>query len=182
MTLFALVDIAIGVGIIALMACTLGLLWAMVTRRIPRRIADNALLLSAITALVAALGTLYYSEIVGVLPCKLCWYQRALLYPQVLIFAYGFVKKDIGVFAYTMVLSALGLIVALYHVSLPLFTNSIFCDPTSELCLIQSIKIFGHITIPMMSASVFAALLLLSIIGYRRHKVLTRASNSAIVV
>jgi disulfide bond formation protein DsbB len=169
MTLFALIDIAIGIGIIALVACTIGLLWSTVTRHVPRPIADNLLLLSALAALVAALGTLYYSEIVKVVPCKLCWYQRALLYPQVLIFAYGFMKKDIGIFVYTIFLSSLGLLVALYHIALPLFTNPLFCDPTTELCLVQSVKIFGFLTIPMMSATTFLALLVLSVVGRRSH-------------
>ena len=172
---FSIIDTLIGTGIIALELSVLVLLVAIIVGRVPASIAKNAMLIAAVLSLIAALGTLYYSEIVGVLPCKLCWYQRALLYPQVLIFAYGFFKKDRGIFPYTIALSALGLFVALYHVMLPLITNPFLCDPTTERCIVQYVTIFNYITIPVMSMSVFAALLLLSVIGYRTRKVSVEA-------
>lgn len=166
-TFFAAANMGIGIGIVLIQVAALFLLWGIISHRTARFVSNRALPLAFALSLIAALGTLYYSEIVKVVPCTLCWYQRALLYPQVLIFAYGFFKKDLGVFLYTVVFSVAGLLVALYHISLPLWTSSIFCDPATELCLIQSVRIFGYVTIPVMSASVFTALILLSIIGLR---------------
>jgi len=34
-----------------------------------------------LVSVVATLGSLYFSEISGFIPCELCWYQRILMYP-----------------------------------------------------------------------------------------------------
>ena len=34
---------------------------------------------------VATLGSLYFSEIADFVPCRLCWFQRILMYPIALI-------------------------------------------------------------------------------------------------
>ncbi len=38
-----------------------------------------------IVSLTATLGSLYFSEIRKFIPCELCWYQRIMMYPLVLI-------------------------------------------------------------------------------------------------
>ena len=40
-----------------------------------------------VVAIVATLGSLYFSEIRHFVPCVLCWYQRILMYPLVPILA-----------------------------------------------------------------------------------------------
>ncbi|MEK7067519.1 MAG: disulfide bond formation protein B, partial [Patescibacteria group bacterium] len=47
-----------------------------------------------IIALLATLGSLFYSEVAGFEPCKLCWYQRIFMYPQVLLWGIAWWKKD----------------------------------------------------------------------------------------
>lgn len=42
---------------------------------------DIALFAAWVVACVATLGSLYLSEILGYEPCKLCWFQRILMYP-----------------------------------------------------------------------------------------------------
>ena len=59
--------------------------------------------------------TLFYSEVLHYVPCDLCWYQRVFLYPQVCMFAYAWYKKDRAVLPYILILSLVGLAVALYH-------------------------------------------------------------------
>jgi disulfide bond formation protein DsbB len=126
--------------------------------------------IAALLAFGAAVGTLYYSEVIGFIPCTLCWYQRFLLYPQLLLFIAVFIKKNIRIAPFITFFSSLGLLVAAYHISLPLWTSPIFCDPSSELCLMKYVDIFGFIGIPVMSGSVFLALLLLSLHGMRRSR------------
>ncbi|HXK39769.1 MAG TPA: disulfide bond formation protein B [Candidatus Paceibacterota bacterium] len=170
--IIAIIDLFIGAGIILLELFALLLIagFFVTPPRFRAFVRTNAMTVAFVLSLGAALGTLYYSEVVGILPCTLCWYQRALLYPQVLLFAYGVARKNAKVLPFTALLSALGLLTAVYHISLPLFTSPIFCDPETALCLVQSVRVFGYITIPVMSASIFAVLILLSIIGLRaRH-------------
>ena len=51
--------------------------------------------LAWVISLIATLGSLTFGELVFHLPpCVLCWYQRILMYPLVVIIAIGIVKKD----------------------------------------------------------------------------------------
>ena len=52
-------------------------------------------------ALIATIGSLFYSEILGFTPCLYCWYQRILMYPLVFIFATALVFKarDVAIYA-----------------------------------------------------------------------------------
>ncbi|KKW11337.1 MAG: putative disulfide formation protein [Microgenomates group bacterium GW2011_GWC1_49_7] len=66
-------------------------------------------------SLSATLGSLFFSEILRLPPCVLCWYQRILMYPLVLILGVGIVKKDKYLPFYVLPLSILGTVVAFYH-------------------------------------------------------------------
>src|SRR3989339_500023 len=51
-------------------------------------------ILGLAVVLAATAGSLYYSEIAGYNPCKLCWYQRIFMYPLVPIFGLALFNKD----------------------------------------------------------------------------------------
>ncbi len=38
-----------------------------------------------VVAGVATAGSLYFSEVLGLVLCDLCWYQRILMYPLVVV-------------------------------------------------------------------------------------------------
>src|SRR3989344_3377205 len=73
------------------------------------------LILLLFIALVATLGSLFYSEIAGYQPCQLCWYQRILMYPQVLLLALALWRKELSILNYTALLSLFGAALAGYH-------------------------------------------------------------------
>ena len=50
-----------------------------------------------IVSLIAILGSLYFSEIRLYEPCEMCWYQRILMYPLVLLSFIGLIKNDANV-------------------------------------------------------------------------------------
>lgn len=50
-----------------------------------------------LVSIVATLGSLYFSEIRGFVPCELCWYQRILMYPLTLILGIGTFQNDVSV-------------------------------------------------------------------------------------
>src|SRR3989338_9201466 len=77
--------------------------------------AKHVLVFSFIVALAATLGSLFYSEIAGYEPCKLCWFQRIFMYPQTIIFGLAWLKKDYGIVLYGLVLSSMGALIAGYH-------------------------------------------------------------------
>ena len=67
------------------------------------------------TALTAMLGSLYYSEVAGFVPCTLCWYQRILMYPLSLIVLVGILKQDGNLPDYVLPFSIIGMGVSAYH-------------------------------------------------------------------
>jgi disulfide bond formation protein DsbB len=77
----------------------------------------NALLLAFawLVALVATLGSLYYSEVRNFIPCTLCWYQRIAMYPLVFMLGIATWRNDPQIRPYALTLSLLGLFWSSYH-------------------------------------------------------------------
>ena len=55
-------------------------------------VAPQSVLLAWIVAMVTTLGSLYYSEHAGFVPCELCWYQRIVMYPLVIVLGVGWLR------------------------------------------------------------------------------------------
>jgi len=68
-----------------------------------------------LVALVATGGSLYFSEIAGYIPCELCWYQRILMYPLVVVLGVATYETRGGVWRTGLALSVPGVGVAAYH-------------------------------------------------------------------
>ena len=68
-----------------------------------------------LAAMLATGGSLFFSQVLGWLPCELCWFQRILMYPLSLILAVDILRNDRGVFWYGLPLSLTGMAVSLYH-------------------------------------------------------------------
>ena len=121
-------------------------------------IGDKLILLSLIVALTATLGSLYFSEVSGFTPCKLCWIQRIFMYPLVIMFfiAYRILDKDI--WRYALPLSVMGGFIAAYHYYLQRAANPLFPCSTvgfSVSCSERFVMQYGYITIPWMALSAF---------------------------
>jgi disulfide bond formation protein DsbB len=71
--------------------------------------------LAWIIALLATVGSLFFSEVMNLPPCVLCWYQRIAMYPLVLIIAAGIVLRDKRMKYYALPVCLSGLAVAIYH-------------------------------------------------------------------
>lgn len=67
---------------------------------------------------VATLGSLFFSEVMDVPVCVLCWYQRIAMYPLVIILALGLFPLDPGVVRYAKPLVAIGWLISLYQLLL----------------------------------------------------------------
>jgi disulfide bond formation protein DsbB len=69
-------------------------------------------------ATLATAGSLYFSLGLGLTPCRLCWYQRILMYPLVVVLGVALLDDDPSAWRTVLPLSTLGLAVAAYHVLL----------------------------------------------------------------
>jgi disulfide bond formation protein DsbB len=114
--------------------------------------------IALLVACVATAGSLYFSDGLGLVPCVLCWYQRVLMYPLVLLIAVGIVRNDRNLPAYVFPLSLFGLGMALYHY---LLTKTSWlpvpdCQAGGVPCSIQYFNWLGFINIPLMAFTAFA--------------------------
>lgn len=122
-----------------------------------------------ISSLLAMIGSLIYSNIIGFTPCDLCWYQRIFMYPIVFISGYAMVKKDLLVLPYIKILAVVGGAIALFH-NFIYYTdvNPFPCSATAS-CTARYVFEFGFVTIPFMSIAFF--LLILTILFQRNKSV-----------
>jgi len=119
--------------------------------------------LSLLIAFVATSGSLYLSNFLGWAPCRLCWFQRIFMYPLVIIILVAIVFDDKNIKDYVMPLSITGLAIALYHYAIQRVSQfqSAGCSITSVSCNTEYTFHFGYITIPMMAATAFLAIIIL---------------------
>ena len=68
-----------------------------------------------LAAVIATCGSLFFSQVLGWLPCELCWYQRILMYPLVTLLAVSILRDDRNIHWYVLPLSLAGMAVSLYH-------------------------------------------------------------------
>jgi disulfide bond formation protein DsbB len=73
------------------------------------------LALGLLVAILATAGSLFLSEVWGLVPCDLCWYQRILIYPLVVVLGVALFERREGVYRTVLLLSVPGTLVAAYH-------------------------------------------------------------------
>ncbi len=121
---------------------------------------ETILLIVWIQSLVAMIGSLFYSEVLGYAPCELCWYQRILMYPLVIIYGIALIKKEIRMAFPAILLSGIGMFVSIYHYLLQkvpmLQQTGGFCRDVS--CALQYENYFGFITIPFLAGTAFVVI------------------------
>lgn len=125
--------------------------------------------LGFIVSLLASLFVLVYSEIVGFLPCYLCWYQRVFLFPVVFIFASAIWHKDRKIVKYVLPLLSVGFLVSVYQNFVYYFTDTgnAPCDASGVSCYQQLVSEFGgYISIPMLALTTFFALIAIALVAH----------------
>lgn len=111
----------------------------------------------------ASLGTLVLSEILGLAPCELCWYQRGLLYPQVFIVGAALAIPVLRLALLAIPFSLAGIGVASYHSWLQLQPAPSDTCSVANPCSEVSLQVAG-ISIPNLSLVTF--LLVLGLLAY----------------
>jgi len=137
--------------------------WSKIEKSLSIKSVRLALLFSA----TATLGSLYFSEIAGFEPCKLCWLQRIFMYPLPIILGVALWNSLKDSFKYVLPLSAIGLAIAAYHYYYQITGNPLIPCSTvgfSVSCSERFFTYYGYITIPWMSLSAFAYIFLLGLL------------------
>jgi disulfide bond formation protein DsbB len=68
-----------------------------------------------VVAAVATGGSLYYSQVMGFIPCELCWYQRICMYPLSIVLLLMAIWGDNRAARYVLALPVVGGGVSIYH-------------------------------------------------------------------
>ena len=119
---------------------------------------------------VSTLGSLFFSEVMMLPPCILCWYQRIAMYPLSILFFIGLLKLDRSIFRFTFPLALIGWLIAVYH---NLLYYKIIPESASPCvkgisCTTVQLEWLGFITIPFLSLAGFS-LILVCLILFRKN-------------
>jgi disulfide bond formation protein DsbB len=175
-TLFTVLTFAANVAFVVLALVGLAALVSSGGRRVAGRVVATlgpyARPAAAVVAVVTMLGSLYYSEIAGFLPCELCWYQRILMYPLSAILVVGVLRRDRGAVWYAAPFVVVGAPLALYHwlvERVPSFAESTSCSVFVP-CSVPYFEELGYLTLAFMDMSAFLLIGALLVVDWRAHR------------
>lgn len=108
-------------------------------------------------ALLSVAGSLFFSEVMQLPPCVLCWYQRIAMYPLVVILGTGIIARDVRMKMYALPLCLSGFAISVYHNLLyyGILPESIAPCVEGISCTSRQIEWLGFITIPLMALTAF---------------------------
>jgi len=159
--IFAWLAIATEVSIVALwVGRLLGLapsgasMWAEVRAGLR----SQGLAFAALVTAVATAGSLYLSEGAHLVPCRLCWYQRTMMYPLAVILVVAAVRRDWSIRPYAITQALIGAAVSTWHVLIewyPSLESGSSCDPTNPCSALPLNRYAGYLSIPTMAGSAF---------------------------
>jgi disulfide bond formation protein DsbB len=123
-------------------------------------------------SLVALVGSLYYSEVMNLPPCVLCWYQRICIYPLVIILGVGIWFKNRQIYLYALPLSIIAFLVGVYHNLLyyNILPESAAPCVAGISCTARLVELFGFLTIPAQALIASTLITLLLIIYWRTNR------------
>lgn len=119
-----------------------------------------------LVSVIATLGSLYFSEIRGFIPCEFCWYQRILMYPLVLILGISAFQNDLSVKKYVVPLAVIGWFISLFHYleqKVPGFAEIKPCA-NGVPCSAEYINWLGFMTIPFLALTAFTLIIFLTLL------------------
>ncbi|MBV8194639.1 MAG: disulfide bond formation protein B [Candidatus Dormibacteraeota bacterium] len=120
-----------------------------------------------IVAALATLGSLYLSEIAGLIPCQLCWFQRIAMYPLTLLLGIAALRGDVYTAKrYLVWIPMVGTVLAAYHYQLERFPSqpTLTCSLEAP-CSVPVVDVWGFVSVPFMALAAFlliATLLLMA--------------------
>jgi len=124
-------------------------------------IRPSVLLLVAWLAAVVSTGSaLFIGEVMGMIPCVLCWYQRIAMFPLALMLGMAFYSEDRRGAVYALPLALVGAAFAGYHSLLVagLISKTWIPCGAGASCADQKLNFFYGIELPWLSLAAFVAI------------------------
>ena len=115
------------------------------------------LLAAWLVAIVATASALFIGEVMMMVPCQLCWYQRIFMFPLAIVLGMACFSFDRRGAVYAVPLAVGGLLMAAYHTLLVAGLIPKFWIPCSAgvSCADQKLEILNGIQIPWLSLVAF---------------------------
>jgi len=175
-TALAAAAIVVQVVVAIVLVVALVALWSPRARRLLAEARDSLLggevWIAWAFALVATLGSLFFSEVSQFIPCRLCWFQRIGMYPLVALLLIAAVRRDTrGAALYGMPPAVFGAIVAIYHIYIEHHPEAETAGcKIGAPCTTKWIDKLGYITIPMLALTAFLAIITLLVMALTRSR------------
>jgi len=131
-----------------------------------------ALIFSAwLVAAISTLGSLFFSEVMDLIPCVLCWYQRIFMFPLAIILLVGLFPLDKKVATYALPIAIIGLFFTMYHCLLFFGFIPEVLQPCGQgiSCADDSMELFGFLPIPLLSLTSFLIIIMLLLKTWTRQ-------------
>ncbi len=130
----------------------------------------TAIFLAWVVVGMSTLGALFFSEVMELPPCVLCWYQRIFMFPLVLILPFGLFPFDGRVVRYALPLALVGWLISIFQLLLVtgVFPQSLTPCMQGVACNEVQIQWLGFISIPLLSFLAFSAISFLLIFAHFR--------------
>jgi len=122
-------------------------------------------------ATISTLGSLFFSEVMELTPCVLCWYQRIFMFPLAIILLVGLFPLDKKVVNYALPIAIIGLLFTVYHCLLFFGFIPESLQPCSQgvSCADDSMVLFEVLPIPILSLCSFLIIIIL-LLKTRTHQ------------
>jgi disulfide bond formation protein DsbB len=136
--------------------------------RLRQTAAPYALAGAFVVAAIAMSGSLYLSEVAGLTPCKLCWYQRICMYPLVLLLGIALFRRDLlTARRYIAPLAGIGALISAYHYQLERLPRqpTLSCGLGEPSCSQAVLDIFGFVSVPFMALAAFLLIVTLLLLA-----------------
>ncbi len=130
-----------------------------------------------LVATISTLGSLFFSEVMELPPCSLCWYQRIFMFPLPVVLFMGLMPTegrsfDARAVRYALPLAIPGWLIALYHLGLQSGVIPEAAAPCTQgvSCTDVTMQLFGFLSIPMLSFLSFTIMIGLMLALKKRLK------------
>jgi len=119
-------------------------------------------------AAVSLVGSLYFSESAGYIPCRLCWFQRIAMYPIALVGLVALLRRDRASHWYVVPFAVIGGAISLYHylIERGVIADSESCALFGPSCADVWFETFGFVTLAFMALAGFVSIIVLNTVSF----------------
>ena len=130
----------------------------------------NLIFAAWLVALASTLGALFIGEVMGQTPCNLCWFQRAFMFPLVVILGIACYRSDAAAWIYGLPVAVAGGLIAAFHSLLYFGVIPKGIEPcgAGPSCSSPDMLMLGQLPIPVLSLIGFMAIIGLLLVVRRR--------------